>query len=185
MRKDLMETKEIIKYMTSAMKPRNECLDLALDRGLGEGMQIEKWILIEMLAKLIQLRKDGFVDNAEGEHKYPIKKTSRYEHSDLWWCVDHEQHWLEVKTIVVSKDQQRGSMDEIFKDLDKKNRLHPTDIFHHLTIVFPVESSNKKYWRNQLDFIYKRNGLAYEANWNYEMGHRQLLFMLFTQVGRQ
>ena len=108
-------------------------------------MQIEKWILIEMLAKLIELKNKGILDYIEGEHKYPIKKTSRYEHCDLWWQVKNDEHWLEVKTLVMSGFQLRGSIDEIRNDLDKKNRLRPTDIFHHLTIVFPFSPNARRF----------------------------------------
>ena len=56
-----MDTQEIVKYLTSGITNRQECLALAVDKGLGKGMQIEKWILTEMLAKLMQLKQGGIL----------------------------------------------------------------------------------------------------------------------------
>src|SRR2546422_7750193 len=105
-----MEAKDIIKELSSAITSRADILNIAVDRGFGDGMQIEKWVLIEMLAKLVQLQKQGLVEYAEGEHKYPLKTGRVYEHSDLWWRVNNQEHWLEVKTIVFCKDKQRGNL---------------------------------------------------------------------------
>jgi hypothetical protein len=213
---DCMNSIKIVKYMTRAIESRKNCLNLAIDRGLGEGMQIEEWILVEMLSKLVELRNQGYLENIEREHKYRFKKITEdfekppktsgdatkvykeesvtrsksksstgYEHCDLWWSLNNNQHWLEVKTIVLSKDQQRGSLKEIYKDLDKRNRLSKNDIFHHLSIIFPLDLKDENLWKNQLDSLYKENGLKYEADWHNETWNEQFLLMiLYKQVLR-
>jgi hypothetical protein len=182
---DCMNSIKIVKYMTRAIESRKNCLNLAIDRGLGEGMQIEEWILVEMLSKLVELRNQGYLENIEREHKYRFKKITGYEHCDLWWSLNNNQHWLEVKTIVLSKDQQRGSLKEIYKDLDKRNRLSKNDIFHHLSIIFPLDLKDENLWKNQLDSLYKENGLKYEADWHNETWNEQFLLMiLYKQVLR-
>ena len=180
-----MNPKEVVKYIASSIKNRKDCLDLAFDRGLGEGMQIEKWILTEMLAKLIKLRDDSSVDCAEGEHKYPKKppEVRDYEHCDLSWKVNNKQHWLEVKTIVLSKDKQRGGIDKISKDIDKRSQLESKDIFHHLTMVFPIKQSNIEHWKKQLVTTCEKDGIVYENDWIYGIHDEKIIFMvLFTQV---
>jgi len=182
---DCMNSIKIVKYMTRAIESRKNCLNLAIDRGLGEGMRIEEWILVEMLSKLVELRNQGYLENIEREHKYRFKKITRFEHCDLWWSLNNNQHWLEVKTIVLSKDQQRGSLKEIYKDLDKRNRLSKNDIFHHLSIIFPLDLKDENLWKNQLDSLYKENGLKYEADWHNETWNEQFLLMiLYKQVLR-
>ena len=175
---DCMNSIKIVKYMTRAIESRKNCLNLAIDRGLGEGMLIEEWILVEMLSKLVELRNQGYLENIEREHKYRFKKITRFEHCDLWWSLNNNQHWLEVKTIVLSKDQQRGSLKEIYKDLDKRNRLSKNDIFHHLSIIFPLDLKDENLWKNQLDSLYKENGLKYEADWHNETWNEQFLLMI-------
>ena len=172
-----MDYFEIIKYMTDSMELRKECLDIAFDRGLGDGMQIENWILLEMRVKLEQLRKKELIDLAEIEHKYPLKKTSRFEHCDLWWSMNDEQHWLEVKTIVLAKDEQKGKFDDIINDLDKNKRLRSSDILHHLTFVFPIEYSDIKHWITQLKKLYERNGFIFKNQWNYKMWPNKILLV--------
>jgi hypothetical protein len=182
---DCMNSIKIVKYMTRAIESRKNCLNLAIDRGLGEGMLIEEWILVEMLSKLVELRNQGYLENIEREHKYRFKKITRFEHCDLWWSLNNNQHWLEVKTIVLSKDQQRGSLKEIYNDLDKRNRLSKNDIFHHLSIIFPLDLKDENLWKNQLDSLYKENGLKYEADWHNETWNEQFLLMiLYKQVLR-
>ena len=182
---DCMNSIKIVKYMTRAIESRKNCLNLAIDRGLGEGMLIEEWILVEMLSKLVELRNQGYLENIEREHKYRFKKITRFEHCDLWWSLNNNQHWLEVKTIVLSKDQQRGSLKEIYKDLDKRNRLSKNDIFHHLSIIFPLDLKDENLWKNQLDSLYKENGLKYEADWHNETWNEHFLLMiLYKQVLR-
>ena len=182
---DYMNSIKIVKYMTRAIESRKNCLNLAIDRGLGEGMRIEEWILVEMLSKLVELRNQGYLENIEREHKYRFKKITRFEHCDLWWSLNNNQHWLEVKTIVLSKDQQRGSLEEIYKDLDKRNRLSKNDIFHHLSIIFPLDLKDENLWKYQLDSLYKENGLKYEADWHNETWNEQFLLMiLYKQVLR-
>jgi hypothetical protein len=181
MMKELWSTKDIVKHMTSDIHFREDILEVGYDRGLGEGMQIENWILIEMASKLLQLKNAGFIADAEEGHKYPNKKSSRYEHCDLWWHINREEHWLEVKSIVFSKDGVRGSKSDIFIDLDKKFRLRSTDIFHHLAIVFPIEKLEFGKCKDDLLHFYTEGGLKYEADWNYDIGSgKTLFFILFS-----
>lgn len=160
---------------------RHEVLRLAFDRGLREGMQIEKWILAEMLAELTKLRNEELLDDVEGEHKYRRKKTTRHEHCDLWWKAEGKQHWLEVKTIVISRDKQRGSIEEIAEDLEKKDRLNQNDIFHHLTIVFPIKKADIGNWKRKLCQLYGENGLGCVADWNnYKVWDGQMLLAVLA-----
>lgn len=175
-----MDIFEIIKYMTDSIQIRKECLDIAFNRGLGNGMQIENWILLEMRVKLEQLKENGTIDFAEIEHKYPIKKTRRFEHCDLWWSMNGDQHWAEVKTIVLANDEQKGKFEDIINDLDKNNRLRPSDFLHHLTYVFPMESSDNEHWTEQLKEIYEGNGFIFKNQWNYELEHDKILFMILA-----
>jgi hypothetical protein len=186
MQRGIMTPKDIVEYASSAIVSRKECLDLGLDRGCGEGMQIEKWILTEMLAKLIQLTKDSFVNRAEGEHKYPNLKTTRFEHCDLWWLVRDEEHWLEVKTLVVSDEQQRGSLEEVIKDLEKRHRLRRTDKFHHLVIVFPIGPAKQGFLdlKAQLANIYSRELMTFEADWNYQVWREHSLYLSLHTLAR-
>ena len=179
-----MDTQEIVKHLTSGIANRKEYLALAVDRGLGEGMQIEKWLLTEMLARLIQLKRDGVLSAVEGEHKYPKKKGTRYEHCDLWWRVDNQEYWLEVKTVVPQEGQQQWSK-QIRGDLGKGSRLRATDVFHHLTFVFPVEASAEEVWRQQVTALYQSKGFLCEAIWTSELwNHQELLMLMFTKARR-
>jgi hypothetical protein len=172
--KVLINTEEIVKYSLSAIENRKECLELAFDRGLGEGMKIEKWILTEMLSKLIELRKNEVLNLVEGEHKFPIKKKRNFEHCDLWWKIKDFEYWLEVKTV-----KEQSDVDEVRKDFDKKNRLKNTDVFYHLSIVL-VKSTNPEGWKGALDTIYERNGMLHEADWCAEVDQNiTLLYMLY------
>jgi hypothetical protein len=166
----------IVEYMTAGIETRKECLELAFDRGLGSGMKIENWILTEMLAKLVQLRDNGTVESVEGEHKYPKKKSTRFEHCDLWWKINGKEHWLEVKTVKVEKD-----IGEVSKDLEKNERLREDDIFHHLSIVFSgkpmLDDRGEK-----LNALYKQKGLSNEADWVNDIDeNRGLRFMLYVR----
>jgi hypothetical protein len=188
---DLMELKEIVKCMTSAIENRKECLDVAVDRGLGKGMQIEKWALVEMLPKLIKLKIDGYLDKVEGEHKYiepknPPKQDK--EKCDFWWSVNNKQHWLEVKTIVLAKEGRRGTMKEISEDLNKKERLGDglgsTHIFHHLAIVFPIEESKKEYWKQEVKTVCKKGGLVYENDWSCNIDDKKIMLFILSTLDK-
>ena len=170
-----MNAAEVVKHMVSAIESRTECLALTFDRGLGNGMKIENWILTEMLAKLVELKADGILYCVEGEHKYPIKKANRYEHCDLWWCAKGIEHWLEVKTLRSEKD-----LDEVVKDLGKRCRLRDTDVFHHLSVVF-LELPITKDFTARLSSAYEVHGFSCEADWGVEInGCRRLCFMFFS-----
>ena len=75
---------EVVEYLLSPAIQRKEIWDAALDRGLGQGMQIEKWVLIETVPRLRALQAQGHVTHGESEHKYTIKKTTKYEHCNTW-----------------------------------------------------------------------------------------------------
>ncbi len=64
---------EIVQYMLASIPSRQEIFNIALDRGRGEGMHIEKWMLIEMLARLKELKDVN--SEVEGEHKYRINRN--------------------------------------------------------------------------------------------------------------
>lgn len=172
--KEIMDVEEVIAYITAGIAERQKCLALASDRGIGDGMRIEKWLLVEMTARLIELRTNDRLDSVEGEHKYPIKKTSRYEHCDLWWRAQDREHWVEVKTVKDDKD-----ISKVSEDLGKRNRLRDTDVFHHLSILF-LRASATEYWSQQITSVYQENGLSCEADWTDPVeGNVRLQFMLF------
>lgn len=173
-REELMDVKEVIRYMTAGIAERQECLALAFDRGIGKGMKIEKWLLTEMMAKLVELRTSGRLERVEGEHKYPIKKTRSYEHCDFWWCSGGNEQWLEVKTVK-SIDDLKG----VESDLAKTDRLRHSDIFHHLSILFLL-SSTMGDWTEQVTSTYSKYGLSCKADWS-DMAEPdvRLRFMLF------
>ncbi len=133
---------EIIKYMLEKIKSRTDILKIAFDRGRGKGMQIEKWILIEMLAGLKELKNQNNIIGIEGEHKYNSKfnveerKNPRFEQCDLWWQTDNQEYWLEVKTIVITDNWQLGKYEDIKTDIEKKNRIEDFGLFYHMTFVF-------------------------------------------------
>ncbi len=81
--KSTLSVETIIEKMLVDVGPRRACLGLAFDRGLRKekekkkrqgGTKLEKWILTEMLVKLLKLRDDGFLDDVEGEHDYQYPK---------------------------------------------------------------------------------------------------------------
>jgi hypothetical protein len=179
-----MAPRKIVEYLLSAVICRKEILDSAIDRGLGKGMQIEKWILIEMVPRLKELRSRGTIERGESEHKYPIKKSTRYEHCDIWWQQEGQEHWLEVKTIVLTGGALLGSPDDIAKDLDKMNRLRAPYHYHHLGIVFPVQEGAVPYWRGKLAGIYEQHGLSYEGQWEHALWKGECLYLaLYGRTG--
>lgn len=175
-----MNAVDIADFLTKPIIHRKEIFDLAIGKGQGEGMKIEKWILIEMGPKLKQLRKDGKLDYVECEHKYPNKKSSKYEHCDIWWEVNGEQHWLEVKTINLSnKRDSREFGRTIQKDLEKRKQLNQEDIFHHITFIFPVEKDEKQTWFENLSNLYNENNFEVESERTFELwGDEALLYSL-------
>ena len=146
---------------------RKEIFDVAYERGLGSGMQIEKWLLIEMAALL-----KNYNIVSEAEHKYDRPYSRRYEHCDLWW-QDDEEVWMEVKTIVLSKDLQRGNLHNIKKDIEKKKRIKQGK-FYHLTAVFPVE--DVKSWKSYLEEI----NLKILKSWEFNINKGKILWCLFS-----
>lgn len=276
--KDFMSVEEIVWYMITAIIPRKAILELAFDRGLGEdkkqikkqeGMKLEKWILTEMLVKLIELRDFGFLRCVEGEHSYPFPKvrfsipiTSEiecnlnngkipkilhekfenfcteskiksmkvprehepvksngcegwviddkaikrkyfirkkgnmlnihaldHEQCDLWWCIDNkekrnEEHWLEVKTLVIKNNRCDVDESKISTDISKSLSLRQSNIdeFHHLSIVF-LESSCIETLKKKLDMIYmeKEVELSLKTVRSISLGqNRFVLFMLYS-----
>ena len=137
-------------------------------------------MLIEMIPELKKLRDDGHLEKIEGEHKYPIKKTDRYEHCDLWWKTDGKEYWLEVKTIVHARDEQKGTIEDIMADLEKKNRLTPGMIFCHLAIVCPVDDEDKNAWTQKITETYTKHGQEIVDVWT-DGKDSELLFVLSKQ----
>jgi hypothetical protein len=172
-----MVPKKIVEHLLSAVMCRKEILDSAIDRGLGEGMQIEKWILIEMVPRLKELRSQGTIERGESEHKYPIKKSTRYEHSDIWWQQEGQEHWLEVKTIVLTAGVVLGSTNNIANDLDKMDRLRAPDHYHHLGVVFPMQEDALPHWRDRLAGIYGQHGLSFEGQWEHALWEGKCLYL--------
>lgn len=177
-----LSVREIVECLISEPGKRVEVWALAMDSGLGRGMQIEKWLLIEMLAQLIALKREGVISSAEGEHKYPLIKTSRYEHCDLWWILGGREHWLEVKTIVLTEMQARGSIDDIKLDLEKPFRLRKADVFHHLAVIFPLASDHLSSWRRTLDPMYTTAELFFQGHWLFPLWKgAQLAMFLYSE----
>ena len=141
-----MEPEKIVEDMLTDVISRSECFDVAIDRGLGQRQHIEKWILVEMLVRLMKLKDDGKVDDAQGEHKYGYPKSSkskRKERADFWWIADGNEHFLEVKTIMMPDNPRKILSNDrwspLKKDLEKIGRLPDDAIFHHLVMFFPLE----------------------------------------------
>ena len=174
-----MRPTEIVEHLLSSVAPRKEIWGAALDRGLGQGMQIEKWVLIEMIPRLKELQAQGHITHGESEHKYPIKKTTRYEHCDVWWQQDDDEHWLEVKTIVLTESAQLGSIKDTVKDLDKMNRLRRPFHFHHLGIVFGVSEESLPTWKKDLASTYTQHGLSFEGEWKHHLWEDKTLYSAF------
>ncbi len=180
-----MESNQVVERMISFLPGRQECLALAWDRGRGEGMLVEKWILIEMLSRLVQLKREGTLRQVEGEHKYPVLKTTRYEHCDLWWLDGQEEHWLEVKTIVPVRDQQRWKK-AIMDDLDKPLRLRPIDVFHHLALAWPLTPLQVEPLINDVNWLYSAKGYKTEATWKFPLDSgKTLVALLLKQTERK
>lgn len=185
-----MDEKSIVEFILSSIINRKEIFDISIDRGLGKGMQIEKWILVEMLSKLMILKNNKKIEKIEGEHDYlKLKrldqKRKKYEQCDLWWKTNNEEHWLEVKTIVTLNKNQRGTLKNIKKDLDKVNRLLSSHIFHHLTFLFPVEEDKIDNWKRELLELYKNNNFFFKNEWCYNLWKdKSLLISLYTYNNR-
>jgi len=166
-----MQVQEVVDYLLDKIKTRKEIFDVAIDRGKGYGMQIEKWILIEMLSRLKELKVKGRLSKVEGEHKfserkYEDKKTSRYEHCDLWWIDNNDQeNWLEVKTIVFPQSGQLGKYTDITIDLAKEKRINTPHVFYHLTFLFPINPGF-----NNVDFHKAYEGCEFIKSWLYDIG---------------
>ena len=173
----MTKSEHIVEYLLSSIVPRKEIWKAALDRGLGQGMQIEKWVLIEMIPRLKELQAQGNIIHGESEHKYTLKKTTRYEHCDIWWQQDDGEHWLEVKTIVLTPNAQLGSLKDIVKDLGKMDRLVKPFHYHHLGIVFPVQESSPSQWKRMLADTYTQHGLMFEGEWEYPLWKTKALYV--------
>jgi hypothetical protein len=177
---------DVVKHMTSALASRREIFDVSLDRGMGRSTQMEDWIITEMLAKLIELRNRGLLEQVEGEHSYQLTKNTTsarrsYERCDFWWELKGQGHWLEVKTI--HAPYQQRSLDGISTDLQKCKSLAPGEIPHHLTIVYPLRLSQSDYWRNELVALYGHYGWKLESDWHYPMWDPSALSFFLFSVG--
>ncbi|MBN2052120.1 hypothetical protein JW756_01335 [Candidatus Woesearchaeota archaeon] len=179
-----MEVKQVIDYTFRKILKRKEIFELAVDRGLEKGMQIEEWLLIEMLANLKKLKHNKKLSAVEGEHSYH-KGKSRLK-CDLWWKTEDKEFWLEVKTIVLAKDIERGSLQNISNDLDKMREIRSEGEKYHLSIVFPVGTDEKlKYWKKEISIKYRDKGLLKENVWKsyvkIENKKEIILFLLFRE----
>jgi hypothetical protein len=176
-----METKQLVEYLIQTPAARNEIWSLAVNRGLGDGMQIEKWLLIEMLARLMALQAQGVIQSAEGEHKFPIAKAKLFEHCDLWWTREEIGHWLEVKTIVIAEKKSLGKIEDIVADVEKRGRLRAMDSFHHLAVIFPLGENRVSDWRNALEPIYHSAQMHFNAQWTFPLwDEKQLAMFLYS-----
>jgi hypothetical protein len=115
-----MNVAHIVEYLIQSPVARTEIWAYAVNRGLGNGMQIEKWLLIEMAARMMELQRNGVVQDAEGEHKFPFAKVRYHEHCDLWWTQYEIEHWLEIKTMVVGEKKSLGKIEDIVADVGKR-----------------------------------------------------------------
>ncbi len=160
-----MNVSETVDRMLSGVRRRPECFDLARDRGLSEGMLIEKWLLTEMLVQLIRLRDERALQAVEGEHKFPIKKTRLFEHCDLWWRSGGIEYWLEVKTVVLDRWGNPRGLEEVQEDFEKRNRLRATDRFYQLVLTFPVPAGDSARWQSKWQDAAGKNGQSVEHFW--------------------
>ncbi len=172
-----MNVAPLVEYLIQTPAARREIWAYAVNRGLGEGMQIERWLLIEMAARLMELKAKGLVQSAEGEHKFPIAKTRVFEHCDLWWIQGGVANWLEVKTIVVGEKKSLGKVEDFVKDVAKRERLRAADMFHHLAVIFPLDSKAIGTWRSALDSTYQNAKMNFSAQWTFPLWDEKSLAM--------
>lgn len=172
-----MDAAPLVEYLIQSPAARTEIWAYAVNRGLGEGMQIERWLLIEMAARLMELKAKGVVQSAEGEHKFPIAKTRMFEHCNLWWARGEIENWLEVKTIVVGEKKSLGRVEDIVQDVTKRERLRATDLFHHLAVIFPLAENRVNEWRRTLDPLYENAKMIFNAQWAFPLWDEKRLAM--------
>lgn len=178
---NVIESKKLVEYLIQTAAARKEIWAYAVNRGMGEGMQIERWLLIEMAARLMELKSKSVVENAEGEHKFPIAKVKIFEHCDLWWTQNAIENWLEVKTIVVGDKKSLGKLEDIVQDVAKRERLRATDSFHHLAVIFPLAQNNLTDWRNAIEPIYENANMNFNAQWTFPLrDEKQLAMFLYS-----
>ncbi|OQY85874.1 MAG: hypothetical protein B6D41_13925 [Chloroflexi bacterium UTCFX4] len=172
-----MNVAPLVEYLIQTPAARREIWAYAVNRGLGEGMQIERWLLIEMAARLMELKAKGLVQSAEGEHKFPIAKTRVFEHCDLWWTRSEIENWLEVKTIVLGEKKALGRVEDIVQDVAKRERLRPTDLFHYLAVIFPLAENRVNEWGTTLDPLYQNANMNFNARWTFPLWNEKRLAM--------
>ena len=87
------------------------------------------------------------------------------------WCY-------QVKTIG-EQENIKKSIKQVRNDLDKRNRLKSSGIFHHLTIVI-IKLSNIEDWRERITSVDKEYSMLHEADWCTEVDQNiTLLYMLY------
>ncbi len=178
-----MEPKEVVRYLTSLIETRKEIFKIAYCRGKDKGKRIESWINTEMLAKLLELKEKNEVEEVEGEHVYHIPKGTSprrsYEHCDLWWFINNEEHWLEVKTLVFHRNSD-GLKDKykkrIKKDLNKVDRLRPPYNFYHLLMIFDDEYYYTGEWMEDVYAIYQDYKMKKEDKWKFDVNQRKTVY---------
>src|SRR5581483_397723 len=78
-----MNVSQIVAHLIQTPAARQEIWAYAVNRGLGEGMQVERWLLIEMAARLMELKSKGVLESADNDHHFPIAQVSPVEHCHL------------------------------------------------------------------------------------------------------
>jgi hypothetical protein len=154
-----MKPEDVIERLLSKVVGRAECFQVAMDRGEGKPRNIENWILVEMTAELRQMKADRLLDLVDGEHQYHDPDVGRV---DLWWQVSNIQHWVEVKTVVLTSNPSK-SMTGIKADLTKlKSENGSGSSLHELVIVFPISSKKLKWCSNRISEICGNQGFINE-----------------------
>jgi hypothetical protein len=186
-----MEPKEIVRYLTSQIETRAEIIKIPYCRGKDKGKKIESWINTEMLAKLLELKDKNEMEEVEGEHDYNIpKRTSprrRYEHCDLWWKKDNQEHWLEVKTLVFHSNSdglKNDYKERIKKDLDRVDSLRPPYNFHHLLMVFDDDYYYTGEWMEDVYAIYQDYKMKKEDKWKFDVNQRKTVHAFLHNKSR-
>jgi len=138
-----------------------------------------------MLAELLELKRKGIVNDAEGEHKFPLKKTTRYEHCDLWWSDTNEEHWLEVKTIRLhhnSDGLNKKNKGKIKNDLEKIKRLKLPYDFYHLLMIFDDKDYSTGDWRNDMYSLYQLYRAKKEDEWTYDVTSGKTIYAFLYHI---
>jgi len=183
-----METKKIVRYLTTPIESRKEILKIVYCRGCEKGKRIENWINLEMLAKLLELKEKNEVEECEGEHGYDIPKrptSRRVERCDLWWYKNNEKHWLEVKTTRLHHDSdglKKKYGKRIEGDLKRIEKLKPPYDFHHLLMVFDDKDYSTGNWREDVYSLYRVYQMTKEDEWKFDAAPRKTVHVFLHHI---